>query len=243
MSGIPGFAVPMFIIVVAIVFVFIIFGVVLIYKFPKKINRSWDYVIGLFILGSYSFVFLETLSNSNFNNHFTQLHLPWYNFIGFLLIIGSIAIMLPRRFKIRQYLLALIVLMSTGFMYGMVDNIIDYINSYKTYFCEKSFWYIFSQAVLIIYSLYSIRSGDTKVNFKTILFSIVFMLSLYGISLVVNLNSSLSIFGVGKYFINLIKYTDTLSCIFDFLSILIFIITSYLLFIFPFKKYNQKEPV
>ena len=109
-----------------VVFVFFAFLFVLIFKHPRKINRCWDYIIGLFILAVYAFVFFETITNSSINYHFTQSLLPWHNFTGLIVIVGSIAIMLPRKLKIRNLLLGLSTLMSVGLIYGVFDSIISF---------------------------------------------------------------------------------------------------------------------
>ena len=236
MKGFPELGIPLHIITLCVVMIFFALMLVLLFKYRRKIDRYWDYVIALFILGTYTFVFLEKLSNSNIDNHFVQTLLPWHNFAGFIVIIGSIAIMLPRKLVVRKYILSLSLLMSSGLVYGMFDTMINYIQQFPNSYREAEFWIYFFQVIFIIYCIYSLVSEDIKVTWKEILFSIVAMSLVYGVSLAVNLNTNLALFGVGKYFFNLIQYPHPIYCLIDFASIVCFVFVSYMLIAFPISK-------
>ena len=240
MKGFYEFSMPMHIISLVLIFVF--FGILFIIniKHPKKINRYWDYAVGLFVLAAYSFVFLETITNSSIENLLTQSLLPWHNFTGLIVIVGSLSIMLPRKLKIRNYALALTLLMSMGLIYGMFDTTINYIRVINNNYLEREFWLFFYQFILIIYCFNSLQIGELKISWKEMLFTIITMFIIYGVSLVINLNLNLSLFGVGKYFYNLIQYPNSIYCLVDFGSIIIFVLLSYLVFVFPIKKLKKQ---
>ncbi|MCQ2979570.1 MAG: hypothetical protein MJ245_07225 [Clostridia bacterium] len=241
MKGFGEYAYIAHITTLIVVFVFFAFLFVLIFKHPRKINRCWDYVIGLFILAVYAFVFFETITNSSINYHFAQSLLPWHNFTGLIVVVGSIAIMLPRKLKIRNLLLGLSTLMSVGLIYGVFDSIIDYYKTFSNSYYEREFWLTFYPLVLIIYCISSLNTDELKITWKEIIFAISSMLILYGVSLAINLNSELSFFGVGKYFYNLIQYPAPIYALLDFASIIAFVLLSYLIFVLPIKKRKNRN--
>lgn len=241
MKGFGEYALIAHIAAPVVVLAFFAFTIVLAFKHQRKINRYWDYVIGLFILAIYAFAFFETITNSSVKNHLVQTLFPWHNFTGLIVIIGSISIMLPRQLKIRNYLLGLALLMSFGLVYGIIDTTLDYIKICSNSFFEREFWLAFYPMVLIVYCISSFNVGEIKITWKEICFAIGFMFVIYGVSLVINLNTNLSLFGIGKYFYNLIQYPSPIYSLIDFSSIVVFVLLSYLLIVLPIAKQKRTK--